>query len=53
MEQLAQKKKIIQNRKAVQSIVVSMDWTFGVNIVDGLFFCTNLTSRRKGHTPYV
>jgi len=28
----------------------SMDWTLEDNMVDGLFFCATLTSRRRGHT---
>jgi len=31
----------------------SMDWTLEDNMVDGLFFCTTLTGRRGGHTPFV
>jgi len=31
----------------------SMDWTLEDNMVDGLFFCATLTSRRGGHTPFV
>jgi len=30
-----------------------MDWTLEDNMVDGLFFCATLTSRRGGHTPFV
>jgi len=30
-----------------------MDWTLEDNMVDGLFFCTTLTGRRRGHTPSV
>jgi len=30
-----------------------MDWTLEENMVDGLFFCATLTSRRGGHTPFV
>jgi len=30
-----------------------MDWTLKDNMVDGLFFCTTLTRRRGGHTPFV
>jgi len=31
----------------------SMDWTLEDDMVDGLFFCATLTSRRGGHTPFV
>jgi len=41
---------IVQNHHAMGR---SMDWTFEVNMVDGLFFCTILTGRRGGHTPFV
>jgi len=44
---------IVQNRQAMQSMVKSMDWTLEDNMVDGLFFCTTLTGRRRGHTPFV
>jgi len=44
---------IIQNRQAVQTMQRSMEWTFEDKMVDGLFFCAILTSRRKGHTPSV
>jgi len=30
-----------------------MDSTLEDNVVDGLFFCTTLTGRRGGHTPFV
>jgi len=30
-----------------------MDWTLEDNVVNGLFFCTTLTGRRGGHTPFV
>jgi len=30
-----------------------MDWTLEDNIVDGLFFCTTVTGRRGGRTPFV
>jgi len=30
-----------------------MDWTLEDDMVDGLFFCTTLTGRRGGHTPFV
>ena len=30
-----------------------MDWTLDDNMVDGLFFCATLTSRRGGHTSFV
>ena len=30
-----------------------MSWTLEDNMVDGLFFCTTLTGRREGHTPFV
>jgi len=41
---------IVQNRQAKQSMRRSMDWTLEDNMVDGLFFCTTLTGRRRGHT---
>ena len=44
---------IIQNRKAVQSIGRSINWTLEDNMVKGLFFCATLTGRRGGHTPFV
>ena len=44
---------IVLNRQAVQSMGRSMDWTLEDNMVDGLFFCTTLTSRRGGHIPFV
>jgi len=31
----------------------SIDWTLEDDMVDGLFFCTTLTGRRGGHTPFV
>jgi len=31
----------------------SMDWTLEDDMVDGLFFCATLTSRRRGHTLFV
>jgi len=37
---------IIQNRKAVQSIARSINWTLEDNMVKGLFFCATLTNRR-------
>jgi len=43
---------IIQNRQAVQSMGRSVDWTLEDNMVDDLFFCTILTSRRSG-MPYL
>jgi len=30
-----------------------MDWTLEDNTAGGLFFCTTLTGRRGGHTPFV
>jgi len=30
-----------------------MDWTLKANMVSGLFLCAALTSRRRGHTPFV
>jgi len=30
-----------------------MDWTLEDDMVDGLFFCATLTSRRGGQTPFV
>ena len=30
-----------------------MDWTLEDDMVDSLFFCATLTSRRGGHTPFV
>jgi len=30
-----------------------MHWTLEDEMVDGLFFCATLTSRRGGHTPSV
>jgi len=44
---------IVQNRQAVQSVWRSMDWTLEDDMVDGLLFCTTLTGRRGGHTPFV
>ena len=44
---------IVQNRQAVQSMGKSMDWTLEDNMVDGLFFCATLTSRRGSHTSFV
>jgi len=44
---------IVQNRQAVQSMGRSMDWTLEDNMVDCLFFCTTLTGRRGGNTPFV
>jgi len=29
-----------------------MGWTLEDNMVDGLFFCTTLTGRRRGHTSF-
>jgi len=40
---------IVQNRQAVGR---SMDWTVEDDMVDGLF-CTTLTGRKGGHTPFV
>jgi len=31
----------------------AMDWTLEDNMVDGLFFCAKLTSRRRGHASFV
>jgi len=44
---------VVQNREAVQSVEMSLDWTLEENMVDGLFFCATLTGRRGGHTPFV
>jgi len=30
-----------------------MGWTLQDNVVNGLFFCTTLASRRGGHIPFV
>jgi len=30
-----------------------MDWTLEFNMLDGMFFCTTLTSRRGGNTSFV
>jgi len=30
-----------------------MDWTFEDNMVNGLFFCATLTSRRRGHNAFM
>jgi len=30
-----------------------MDWTVEDNMVSGVFLCTTLTSRRRGHIPFV
>jgi len=43
---------IVQNRQAMQSMGMSMDWTLEDNMVNGLFFCATLTGRRRGHTPF-
>jgi len=40
-------------RSAMCSMERSMDWTMKDNMVNGLFFCATLTSRRRGHTPFV
>jgi len=39
---------VIQNRQAVHSMVRSMAWTVKGDIIDGIFFCAILTSRRNG-----
>ena len=44
---------IVQNRRAVQSMRRSMDWTLEDNVVNGLFFCATLKGRRGGHNPFV
>ena len=44
---------IIHNRRAVQSMQRSMDWTLEDIMGDDLFFCATLTSRRKGHNTFV
>jgi len=43
---------IIQNRQAVQLMWMSMDWTWKVNMVDGLF-CATFKGCRRGCTPFV
>jgi len=43
---------IVQNRQAMQSMGMSMDWTLEDNMVGGLFICATLTDRRGGHTPF-
>ena len=42
-----------QNRKAMHSMGMSMDWTLDDNMADGLFFCATVTVRGGGHTPFV
>jgi len=37
----------------MQPTGMSMDWTLGDNMVDGLFFCATLTGRRGGHTTFI
>jgi len=44
---------LIQNCQAVQSMGRSMDWSLENNMVSGLIFCSTLTCRRSGHTPFV
>ena len=44
---------IVQNRQAVQSMGMSMDWTLEDHRIDGLFLCTILTGRRRGHISFV
>ena len=44
---------VVQNLQNVYSMGRSMAWTLEGNMVDGLFFCTTLTGRRGGHTPFV
>jgi len=41
---------IVQNYQIMCSMRRSMDWTLQDNMVDGLFFCATLTSRRGSHT---
>ena len=43
----------IQNHQAVHSTRRLMNRTVKDNMVNGLFFCTTLTSRKRGHTPFV
>jgi len=44
---------IVQDRQAMQSMGWLMIWTAEDNIVNGLFFCATLTSRARGHAPFV
>jgi len=44
---------IVQNRQAMQSMGRWMDWSVEDNMVDDLFFCNTLTSRRGEHTSSV
>jgi len=43
---------VIQNRQATHSTESAIDWAVKDNIVNGLF-CATLTSRGRGHTPFV
>jgi len=44
---------IVQNHQTMQAMGRLMDWTLEDNVVDGLFFFTTLTGRRRNHTPLV
>ena len=37
----------------LQSMGRSIEWTLEDSMIDGLFFCATLTSRRRGHAPFV
>jgi len=43
----------MQDGQAMHFMGWSMDWTVEDNMINDLFFCATLTSRRRGHTSFV
>jgi len=42
-----------QNRQAMHSMRMPIDWPVKDKMFNGLFLCTTLTSRKRGHIPFV